>query len=376
MSNKIDVSVRCILGKRIDQNDLGSKGGADFRLADRFHNFQQKSAHSSSMRKVKNKKQRFYAKDKRQLAVYFDSSSENAAASEEDVSFDGSRRSKPKITSVKLNDSSVLRMYEGVFRKAGKFFIIAKSISEMVRDQVQINQNTVPYRIAGQCLRSSSIRENNDRLQQIQGARRKAADLGPLELPRRQNCMTVRKKCRKIIQQLDRGENLVLPEMPFTPEDSESSPTSPESSVDESEIFHDDLLFSLRFPFRYFNYPAFCEICEDLGHSHWECHLRFESEECRYCLGRHNRKACSQIGCMKCKQGGHEHKQCPLKVTSLKDDYCIRCKSWGHSDEACRTLVSRPVKEAELLARLCCVCSEQGHFEDFHFDGHIIKMFI
>jgi len=292
------------------------------------------------------------------------------------VSFDGTRRRKPKITSVKLNDSSALRMYEGIFKKAGNFFVIAKSISEMVRDQVRINQNTVPYRILGQCLRSSSISENNERLKEMQVAGQTTVELASLERPFKQNCMTVRKKCRKIIQQLDRGETLVLPELPFTPEDSESSPTSPESSVDESEIYQDDLLFSLRFSFRYFNYPTFCETCEELGHEHRDCPLRFELEECRYCLGCHSRKVCNQIGCMKCKQGGHEHKECPLKVTSLKDDYCIRCKSWGHSDASCRTLVSRSVKPPELLDRLCCVCGEKGHLEDFHFDGNIIKMFI
>ena len=377
MSKQIDVSVRCILGKRVDQNDRESKGEEHFRFTDRFQSSKHREPKARFKRYGANKKsQNPKSGKKHQVYMFFDSGSEAARSSEEELSFDGTKRKKPKITSVKLNDSSALKMYEGMFKKPGNFFIIAKSISEMVRDQVQINQNSLPYRIAGQSLRWSSIGENNDRLREIQGVRRAEADLFSLERSQKQNCMTVRKKCRRIIQQLDRGEPLVLPEMPFVAEDWVTAPTSPESSIDESEIFQDDLLFSLRFPFRYFNYPCFCSTCDDPGHSDWQCPLRFEFEECRYCLGSHNRKACNQIGCMKCKQGGHEHKQCPLKVTSLKDDYCIRCKSWGHRDEVCSTLISRSVKEPDLLDRHCCVCAEKGHFEDFHFDGNIIKMFI
>ena len=310
----------------------------------------------------------------------------NGSLSPEDrsLSFDGSKRDKKKrvVASTDLSDIGTLKYYQNLMKEVGKHFFVCKGIPEIMKEENWINYGWISYKVSGE-IKWITMDHLVIRLEKVFGSsigskwgdkKRLSVSSGVLN---RGLIITVRQRNKSFIKKMTVGAALELPDLPLLlAESNAGTQESSESSVNESDLFQDEDLKRLKYHHRYFNYPAVCEMCDEAGHLRERCPLRFGLEECRYCLSREHRGRCVQVSCMKCKQMGHELKDCPLKVTSLKEDYCVRCKSWGHVEERCSTFIFRPVPAHEMKERMCCVCNEKGHLEDFHFDGTIIKMFI
>lgn len=107
--------------------------------------------------------------------------------------------------------------------------------------------------------------------------------------------------------------------------------------------------------YRYFGQEkSECYNCREVGHISVNC---LKPKQCRYCMGKHERRDCKQIdqGCFICGSNQHQKTNCPNRSQKK----CYRCGRVSHKMEDCQQLLTNDnmIKNfKEFMKGKCIVC--------------------